>query len=175
MITALIIIGSVIVLFFLLALIMSKEMNVERTITINKPVHEVFEYIRFVKNHDHFNAWMRMDPEMKKEYRGTDGTVGFAYVWDSVKNKGAGAGEQETKIIRPDESIELELRFIRPMQDVAKAKMITQAVGPNQTQVQWGFYSTMKFPMNVMKPMVEGMMVKSLEDSLRNLKNVLEK
>jgi len=175
MITALIIIGSIVALFFLLALIMGKKMNIERSIIINKPVSEVFEYIRHMKNQENFSVWMMMDPEMKKEYRGTDGTVGSICAWDSNKKSNAGQGEQEIKAIVPNQSVDLELRFVRPMQSVAQAKMSTEPVGANQTKVRWGFISTMKYPGNVMKPMVEGMMVKNLDEGLNNLKNILEK
>lgn len=33
------------------------------------------------------------DPNMRKNFKGTDGTVGFCYAWDG--NKKAGKGEQE--------------------------------------------------------------------------------
>jgi len=175
MITALIIIGSIVALFFLLALIMGKEMNIERSIIINKPIAEVFDYISHIRNQENFSVWMMMDSEMKKEYRGTDGTVGFICAWNSNKKSNAGQGEQEIKAIVPNQSVDLELRFVRPMQSVAHAKMSTEAVDSNQTKVRWGFISTMKFPGNVMKPMIEGMMVKNLDEGLNNLKNALEK
>ena len=36
-----------------------------------------------------------VDPNMKKEFKGTDGTTGFIYGWNG--NKKAGEGEQEIK------------------------------------------------------------------------------
>lgn len=36
-----------------------------------------------------------LDPNMEKEFKGTDGTVGFIYGWNG--NKEGGEGEQEIK------------------------------------------------------------------------------
>jgi hypothetical protein len=171
----LIVIGAVIAAVLVTALFTSKEMNIEKTITIDRPLQEVFDYIKFVKNHDNFNVWAMMDPDMKKEYKGTDGQPGFVFAWDSSKKKNVGAGEQEIKKLNEGKSIEHEIRFIRPMQDVAQAKFIFEPVSPGQTKVHWGFHSKMKFPMNVMKPMIQGMLGKNLETGLNNLKTVLEK
>ena len=171
----LIIIAAIIVLFLLAAALTSKDLNIEKVVTINRPLPQVFDYVKYVKNHDNFSVWAMMDPEMKKQYTGVDGQPGFVFAWDSAKKKNVGAGEQEIKKISEGKSIDYELRFIRPMQDVAAAKFIFEPAATNQTKVQWGFYSQMKFPMNAMKPMVRNMLSKSLETGLRNLKTVLEK
>ena len=68
----------------------------EREITIKKPRHEVFDYIKIPKNQENYNKWVMMDPNLKKDFRGTDGTVGFVFAWHG--NKQAGEGEQENKI-----------------------------------------------------------------------------
>ena len=78
-----------------MALFISKNYSVTREITINKPKQEVFNYVKLLKNQDYYNVWVQMDPNMKKEFRGTDGTVGFVYAWEG--NDKAGAGEQEIK------------------------------------------------------------------------------
>jgi polyketide cyclase/dehydrase/lipid transport protein len=171
----LVVIATLIVLFLLVAAFTNKNMIIERSATINRSLPEVFDYIRFIRNHDKFSVWAMMDPDMKKEYRGTDGQVGFVYAWDSVKKKNVGAGEQEIKSIAEGKSIEHELRFIRPMQNVATAKFLFDPVSANQTRVQWGFYGPMKFPMNAMKPLFQNMLAKQLETGLQNLKTVMEK
>ena len=173
--TILVIIAAVVVLFLLVALLTSKDMVVEKSTIVNKPLQQIFDYIRFVRNHDNFSVWAMMDPDMKKEYRGTDGQPGFVFAWDSSKKKNVGAGEQEIKNITEGKSIEQELRFIRPMQDVAKAKFLFEPASANSTKVQWGFYSQMKFPAKAMKPLIQNMLGKQLETGLQNLKNVLEK
>ncbi len=171
----LIIIGSIIALFIIMALIGGSEMVIEKTINIQKPVQEVYDYVRHIKNHDHFSTWNMMDPEMHKEYRGTDGQVGFVYIWDSKKFKNVGAGEQETKILEPNKRIEYEIRFLRPMQSLAKGKFIFNRISENETTVQWGFYSPNKFPMRLMSPIFKKVLGNALVKGLMNLKVLMEK
>ncbi len=167
-------IAGILAVLLIAALLIGKEMNIERSIVISKPPTEVFNYVKYLKNHDNFSVWAMMDPEMKKEYRGTDGTVNFVFAWDSSKKKNVGAGEQEIKQITEGKSIEHEIRFIRPMQDTTKAKFQFEPLSGNRTKVQWGFYSSMKFPMNILKPVIANMLGKNLETGLHNLRAVME-
>ena len=173
--TTLIIIVAIIPVWLIVAFLMSKEMSIERTIIINKPRNQVFEFLKLTKNQDQFSVWNRTDPEMKKEYRGTDGTVGFVYSWNSSTNKNVGAGEQETTHIEENKKIEYEVRFIRPMQQVAKCAFVLKAVTPSQTLVQWAFYGHTHYPLNVLKFVFAKMLGRDLEKSLKDLKVLLEK
>ncbi len=174
MITALTILAGLLAILIIIALIMTGDMIIERTITINKPVREVFNYLKLMKNQDNFSVWNMTDPKMKKNFLGTDGSVGCTYAWDSSTNKNVGAGEQEIIRLEEGKLIEYEIRFKRPMQNVAKSKFVVSAVSENQTSVMWGFYSKSKFPMSIMKPVLEKMLGKNLQESLGNLKTLLE-
>ena len=113
---------------------------------------------------------------MKKEYRGTDGTVGFVSAWDSEKGD-VGKGEQEIKKITDGERIDFELRFIKPFESTEPAYLITESTSDNQTKVKWGFSGKMKYPMNLMLLCMnmEEMIGKDLQTGLNNLKTTLEK
>jgi hypothetical protein len=169
-------IAGIIVLLLIIALFVKNEYAVEREVVINKPKQEVFDYIKALKNQDNFSVWAMRDPDMKKEYRGTDGTVGFVSAWDSQKDD-VGKGEQEILSIKEGERIDYELRFIKPFEAKDKAYMVTQAVSENQTKVKWGFNGRMKFPMNLMLLFMDmdKMLGKDLEQGLQNLKIILEK
>lgn len=172
--TIVIAIACILAVLLIIAVLGNKQMNIERSIVINKPTDAVFSVIRLLRNHDKFNMWMMMDPDMKKEFRGTDGEVGFVYAWDSANQRNVGAGEQKIISIETNRSIAYELKFIRPMQDIAAVAMLTNSLPDGKTQVTWGFNSTMKFPMNIMKPLMVKMLCKSLDQSLNNLKTLLE-
>lgn len=113
-----------------------------------------------------------MDPNMKKEFKGTDGKVGFVYAWDG--NNDAGKGEQEIKRIREGESVDVEVRFIKPFEGIAQAPMTTEALSDNQTKVTWGMKGQSKYPMNLMNLFMDSMLGKDLETSLATLKVILE-
>ncbi|MEO6305303.1 MAG: SRPBCC family protein [Bacteroidia bacterium] len=174
LITIIAAIVGLIVLLLIIALFIKKETVIEREVIINKSKPEVFEYIKHIKNQDKYSKWNMTDPNMKKEYKGTDGAVGFVYSWDS-ENKNVGKGEQEIKNISEGEKIEMELRFVKPFVGVSDTSMATQSISEKQTKVKWGFKSKSKYPMNLMSAMMEGMLSKDLEIGLNNLKNNLEK
>jgi hypothetical protein len=172
----LLVIGGLIILLLIAALFIKKEFHVDRQITIAKPKAEVFDYLKYLKNQDHFSKWALMDPNMKKYYRGTDATVGFVSGWDS-QNKDLGKGEQEIKKITDGERIDYELRFMEPMESTNKAYLTTSAVDSSQTKVEWGFDGNMAYPMNLMLVFVnmDKMLGQDLETGLNNLKRELEK
>lgn len=159
----------------MVALFVEKNYAVEEEIVINKPKSEVFEYIKHLKNQDNFSKWSSMDPNMKKSYTGTDGTVGFVSAWES-NNENVGAGEQEILKITEGERIDFELRFIKPFESTQAAYMTTEAVSENQTKVKWGFSGKMSYPMNLMLLFMdfEEMIGKDFQEGLRNLKTIVE-
>lgn len=160
----------------IVALFTKKEYAVEREVIINKPKQEVFDYIKFVKNQDNYSVWAKMDPAMKKEYKGTDGTVGFISAWDS-QIKDVGKGEQEIMKISDGERLDFELRFKVPFEATDNAYMTTKTIAENQTKVKWGFEGKMNYPMNFMLLFMdmEKMLGTDLAIGLTNLKQVLEK
>jgi len=158
------------------ALFVKKDYGVEKEIIIDKPKQEVFDYIRFLKNQDNFSKWATMDPNMKKTYRGTDGTVGFVSAWES-DNSDVGNGEQEIIKITEGERIDFELRFMKSFESTESAYMTTESVSENQTKVKWGFSGHMKYPMNLMMLFMnfEKMIGDDLQAGLNKLKTELEK
>lgn len=166
---------SIVILALVVALFLPKRYHVEREVTIKKPIDSVFNYVKYLKNQNNFSVWARLDPAMKKTFSGTDGTVGAISGWDST-NKNVGKGEQEIKIIIPNERIEYELRFKTPMESTAKANITTVEITPSQTEVKWAFDGSSPYPMNLMLAFmnIDQMLGEQLETGLQNLKIILE-
>ncbi len=166
---------SLVALLLIVALFTKKEYGVERELVINRPKAEVFDYVRLLKNQENFSVWATKDPQMKKEYRGIDGTLGFVSAWDS-EMEDVGKGEQEIKNIVEGVRIDYELRFIEPFASNDDAYLTFESVFESQTRVKWGFKGVMKYPMNLflLTMDMEGMLGKDLQDGLNNLKMVME-
>lgn len=169
----LIIVAILIALPFIASLFIKKEYAVEREIIIYRPKHEVFEFLKHIKNQDLFSKWNQMDPDLQKEFIGTDGTEGFIYAWKG--NKKAGEGEQEIKSIIEGERINTELRFIKPWKSTGNAYLITEACDEHNTKVKWGIYGENNYPGNIMNLFMNKLIGNDLDISLNNLKHVLEK
>lgn len=169
------VIGGIIALVLILGLIAKKGYSIQRDIIIDAPKQEVFDYIKHIKNQDHFSKWVMTDPNMKKTFVGIDGTVGFIYGWEG--NKQAGKGEQEIKGIKEGERLDLEVRFEKPFVATALTPFTTEAISADQTKVTWSTTSAMKYPMNAMMLFmnIEGVLGKDMETSLNTLKGILEK
>ena len=172
--TVLTVVAIIILIPLVLALFIKNEYAVQREITINKPKAEVFNYIKHLKNQDQYSKWVRIDPAMKKDFRGTDGTEGFVYAWDS-NDENAGKGEQEIKKIKEGERMDVEIRFERPFKGMAVAPFTTETVSANQTRVTWGMQGRQPYPMNFMNLFLDNILGKDLNTSLASLKNILEK
>ena len=165
----------VIVAVLVIGLFTKKEYSIVREITINKSRQEVFNYVSHLKNQQYFNTWAMKDPNAKHEEKGTDGTVGYVFTWNSQDNE-VGEGIQTIKSITEGERINYDVQFIRPFAGEATCYISTEPEG-NSTKVKWGFDSGMKYPMNIMMIFfdVPGMLGKEMDRSLVNLKNELEK
>lgn len=168
--------AGIIVLFLLIGFFTKKEYTVGRYVVINKPKTPVFDYLKFLKNQNKFSVWGMIDPNMKTEFRGTDGTKKFVSAWDS-ENKNAGKGEQEILNIVEGERIDYEIRFIKPIKSTSWAYLTTKTINDNQTRVYWEFNGKMKYPMNLMLLFMdmEKMIGNDLDKGLQNLKIILEK
>jgi uncharacterized protein YndB with AHSA1/START domain len=160
----------------ILAAFLAEDYFIERDIIINRPKQTVFDYIKFLKNTDTYNKWVMMDPNLRKDFKGTDGTPGAVYYWDS-DNKNVGKGEQEIKAIREGERIDYEIRFIKPFVNTSYAHIITEPVQPNQTKVKWVFNGKRNYPMKLFHLLfnLKKVLGNDLQTSLGNLKTVLEK
>lgn len=162
-------------LWLIAGLFAPKTYHVEREVVIHRPVSEVYDYARFLKNQDEFSVWARIDPKMKRDFRGTDGAVGFVSVWDS-ENDDAGAGEQEIVKMDSLNRIDYALRFTRPFESEMNSFMAFEAVGPSQTKVRWGSFGDMRYPMNTMMLFMdmEDMIGDDYAQGLERMREILE-
>ena len=172
-ITILLVVTGIIALLLIIALFIKREHYVKREIIINAPRQKVFDYVKLLKNQEEFNKHAAADADRKKEFKGTDGTVGFIYAWSG--NKKAGEGQKEIKNIIEGKRIETEIRFVKPMAATASIIMETESLSDDQTKVSWSNAGTLKYPINIMIPMMVKHVAKDMDSSLSTLKNILEK
>lgn len=159
----------------LLGIIAPKTYDVKRSVVVNKPVHETFRYIKMIKNQDHWSPWKKKDPNMKQEFSGTDGEVGFISKWEG--NKDVGTGEQEIVNIVENSIIESQLRFYKPWKSQSDAYIKVDSVDNGKTKITWGFSGTNKFPTNIFFLFfnMDKTVGKDFEEGLESLREILEK
>ncbi len=170
----LIVLAVFIAILLVAALFISKDYAVEKSITINRPKTEVFNYVKYLKNQNEYSKWASMDPAMTKTFTGTDATPGFISAWESTK-KDVGKGAQEIKKITEGQRIDYEIRFEKPSKDVANSYMSTDSVATDKTLVKWQINGRMPYPTNIMGLFMDKMIGGDLETGLENLKKLQEK
>lgn len=171
--TILLIVAGIIALLLIIALFIRKNHFVKREIIINAPSQKVFDYLRMLKNQDAFNKHAKAGSDRNKEYKGTDGTVGFIYAWKG--NKNAGEGEKEIKNIVDGKRIDMQIRFVKPMVATADIVLEMESMNENQTKVSWSNAGVLNYPINIFVPLMEKNLPKEMDESLITLKNILEK
>jgi len=171
---AIYVIVIILVVIIILGLIAPKNLAVNRSIIINKSRSETFQYLKLIKNQDHWSPWKNKDPNMEQSYVGTDGEVGFVSKWKG--NKDVGEGEQEILSIIENESINSQLRFFKPWKSESIGHFELGKVDEEHTLVTWGFSGKNKFPFNIFMLFMnmDKTLGKDFEDGLVSLKEILE-
>jgi len=139
---------GLIALLLIIAMIVPKDFTISVSTTINKPQEVVFDYVKMIKNQEKYSVWVMKDPNVKIEYTGIDGTVGFKSSWESLDDN-VGVGSQQIRKIT-EERIDVDLHFEKPMKGDNKAATIVEALSDNQTKLTSEFYVHSDYPVNLM-------------------------
>lgn len=149
-------------------------LQVTKSIEINAPRVLVYQQVSKFSMIHHWSPWTRLDPNMKSEVVGEDGTVGAVYKWESEMGN-VGVGEQEFKMVTED-TILTRVTFTKPFKSKADAYMVLEETGPNTTKVTWGFTSHAGRPANVIMGLMdaEGEVGNDYQRGLDTLKAISE-
>lgn len=174
LIIILIILGSLVTLFLIIALLTNKECRIEKQTVVNKPKQEVFNYVKLLKNQEKYSVWVMKDPNINLVYSGTDGTVGATSSWTS-NDKNVGVGAQEIIKLADGESMDVEIKFEKPFKATNYANTTVTTTGDGQTKVSHVFTGRAKFPMNIMNLFMDKLVGRDMQRNLDNVKMNLEK
>ncbi len=56
---------GIVVLALIAAAVMPKKMQVESEVVINKPISEVFNFVKMIENQKYYSIWVMRDPNVK--------------------------------------------------------------------------------------------------------------
>lgn len=168
-------VGAVIALTFITALFVEKKFVIKRSIQINQPVSEVFEYIKYLEHQSEYTTWHIEDFIIVTDSKGIDGEEGYILKWKS-KQEDIGEGEQEILKIEENQQIDSELRLKKRHNFIGKISMSTKEISSDNTELTWSFSGISSYPFNVMLLFFdfETEIGPDLEKGLKNLKEILE-
>jgi effector-binding domain-containing protein len=150
-------------------LTLPKDYQVQRSITIKRPVAEVFEQVQDFRLWDAWSPWMLHD-------RASPSTierpieVGGSSAWDSKK---IGSGRTTHTSIVANESIVQKLEFFKPFKSISSVDWCF-AEHNGETTVTWAMNASMPLPMRPMIPMISRMIGLDFELGLGLMRGILD-
>lgn len=152
----------------LVAYFLPRKFEVKSSIVVDRPNSQVFNFICKLKNQQHFAPWQKKDPDLKIQYSGIDGEVGFRYQWQSTEFT---SGEVTITQVEPNKRVQM-ISYLDEFNTMAYAEFNTTSINPKQTKVEWSTRGEVDYPMNIFLLGYEFQPI--YDDGLRRLKLHLE-
>lgn len=138
------IILTVIVIFLVSGLFIKKDFEYEMSKEMAISKDKVWENVVYFKNHEKWSQWKKMDPNMKVEITGTDGTPGAKMSWTST-HKDVGNGSQTIVSVSGTERVDSKLDF----GGKGEANTYMSVMGDStKCKVTWSLKMTAPYPFN---------------------------
>ncbi|PWU20673.1 MAG: hypothetical protein C5B49_03850 [Bdellovibrio sp.] len=150
--------------------VFSIPMNVERQVTINKPISSVFDFLADFRNWSSWSPWIRMEPTSKIEVSGAGGSVGHSQSWEGEI---VGSGKMTLNEAQKPTRIDIRLEFFKPWSNHATTQFVLSQEG-NATVVRWKMMGSLPFFMFFFRNMMNAMIASDYERGLNMLKERLE-
>jgi hypothetical protein len=156
----------------IIAALMPKIFNVEKTIVIGKPIADVMNKVSDLNYYSQWNPWQQSDPTAKNIITGTPKIAGHKYAWEGKK---VGAGSLTLNNM-DDKHIHFDLEFIKPWKSKAKDNWLFEPWGNNgETKITWQNSGDLPWPIaRLMGPVLQKSLSKQFEQGLENLKKMCE-
>lgn len=118
------------------------EFHVERSITIKAPAAEVFPHVNDLHRWEGWSPWLKIDPNAKGSYDGSQAGPGAIFRWKG--NSEVGAGSMTITDSRPSEFVKIKLDFDEPMPGTSQVEF-TFKEESGQTLVAWKMHGQNSF------------------------------
>lgn len=171
MIVVYILLGLVLLLL-LVAAMLPKNYNVEKSIVIKKGLPAVMDKVGDLNFYSQWNPWQQSDPTAKGTVTGTPKTPDHKYSWTGKK-----VGEGTLTLNKIDSRhIHFDLDFFKPFKSKAKDNWLFEDWGEgNETKVTWQNSGELPWPTaRLMGPMINKNLNQQFETGLKNLKKICE-
>jgi uncharacterized protein YndB with AHSA1/START domain len=168
----LVILGGLIMLFFLVAFFLPSSKSLSRSITISRPPEEIYKLITDFHNYKKWNPWSAREPEASGEMEGEPGKVGHKWRWDGKK---IGAGYLRIKELDEGSYVLSDLVFTSPRKMTGDDIWKFEKIDNNKSKVTWGHRADLGYPVGrYFGLMLDKMLGPDFEQGLKNLKELSE-
>jgi uncharacterized protein YndB with AHSA1/START domain len=153
-------------------LFFSSHVEIRRSVTINRPVDEVFDYLNNLSNYNQWSPWYQMDTAAQYTFTGPVSGLGAKMSWVS-KNEQVGQGSLVYTEVVEDKSIKHDLNFME--NGVAKGEYVLEPTDEG-TKVSWVFsFEAGANPLlRIMGSLMQDMVAADFDKGLARMKGILE-
>jgi hypothetical protein len=146
--------------------------TIERSIEIAAAPQEITPLIADLRKWQDWSPWEGLDPDLHREYTGSERGVGSRYQWSG--NKKAGAGTMEVTDAAAD-SVGIDLTFTRPFKSSSKVRFDAQQTDGG-TKLTWTMLTPKTFGMKIagLFMNMDKTIGQDLEKGLSGLKRIAE-
>lgn len=144
------VIGVILLIYLVLCIAGPKNMNVNRTISIDAPASFVYNQFANLKQWEKWSSWAKADPDMKYVYNGPPVGKGSSYSWDGPKS---GKGNLEIVDATPGKSMKTKMKF-DGFDGFSYGSWNISDKGSGTQELSWGMESDTPLPF-----MARGMMM----------------
>jgi hypothetical protein len=106
---------GIIGIFAVIVALQPAEYKITRSATIAAPQSTVFAQVNDYHKWNAWSPWAKLDPNCKYTFSGPDSGVGAVFAW--AGNDKVGEGKMTITDSKPNESIRMNLDFIKPFAD----------------------------------------------------------
>mgnify|MGYP000167716191 CR=1 FL=1 len=149
--------------------------NVEQTITINKPVAEVYTCLGDFNQWRVWSPWIIQEPECPVKITNDPVTLGHQQEWNGTR---IGSGRMTLIEKTDDARLAYDLEFLAPWKSQSKTQFEFQATkdenGNDATHVTWLMQGTLPFFLFFMKKMMTAFVGSDYSRGLKMLKEYME-
>ncbi|WP_431686454.1 SRPBCC family protein [Hahella sp. NBU794] len=163
---------GVVVLVIVAGFFLPDSTHVERSVVINAPQRQVFDFLNSYRNFNDWSPWAKLDPNAQYQFSGPQSGVGAKMSWRSDDPK-VGQGYQEIIAVKEAEEIQVTLDFGDNGQASAFYRLQPADSG---VRVTWGFDTEHGFNLfnRYIGLMLERLLAPMYEEGLQSLKQRIE-
>jgi len=151
-----------------------KDFDISRTVVINRPKEEVYNFVRQLKKEHLWMPWFEKDFNGILKYKGDDGKLEALLYWKGHKHFYEGT----QKIVKLNQGKIVETRFliVKPFRFVILEYKGLKEIDETKTKIVWGIRGGLVFPFSVIALIhpVDKAYGKDIEKGLQKIKNILE-
>jgi effector-binding domain-containing protein len=161
---------GILLVFIVSNFFLTKDVIVERSIEIERPINQVFMKVANIKEWQNWDPWCSQDSTLKVTYPATIFGANAQRTWVSEES---GSGEMTFTTVELNKRIEFDLLFLEPFDSEAKAVISFEQI-KGKTKVSWSMHQEYPFLLRVFGLLADNMIGPDFELGLQNLKSYVE-